>query len=342
MRESVYDLLNDMDHQPKEYEVSNVSAIDVKKWKKAFASRRRPSFKRWTRYAAAAAVLCAVMAGTAVGPLRYSVYAGMKAVVYDLSQALGISKDLELYKTVVGKEISKGGYTVTLNEVVMDEESMYVSYTLTVPEAIETDEDMVKYHDDMMIFVNGQMLPASMSGGMGKADDYNLVSDSKIELPDIDTSKDLDIEIQYSVNDVKIGTFSFTASGEELALDTLTVPLDETVTLPDGSKVTFERYTSNAMGQSIYFTKTSDSYDYDLVLKGEDDLGNPVEFFVRHSEQKEGRMEVQAIDNGYVSDQASAITLTPYAMEMPETSGQMSSDYEPVGEAFTIRISGQE
>ena len=36
MRESVYDLLNDMDHQPKEYEVSNVSAIDVKKVEKGF------------------------------------------------------------------------------------------------------------------------------------------------------------------------------------------------------------------------------------------------------------------------------------------------------------------
>lgn len=341
MRESVYDLLNEMDHQPKEYKVSDVSAIDVKKWKKAFASRRRPLSKRWTKYAAAA-VLCAVVAGTAIGPQRYSVYAGVKAVVYDLSQALGISKDLEPYKTVVGKAISKDGYTVTLNEVVMAEESMYVSYTLTVPEAIETDEDMVKYHDDMTIFVNGQMLPASMSGGMGKADDYNLVSDSKLELPNIDTSKELDIEIQYSVNDVKIGTFGFTASGEELALDTLTVPLGETFTLPDGSRVTFERYTSNAMGQSIYFTKTSDHYDYDFVLKGEDDLGNPVEFFVRHSEQKEGRMEVQAIDNGYVSDQASSITLTPYAVKMPETSGKMSTDYEPVGEAFTIQISGQE
>ena len=140
MRESVYDLLNEMDHQPKEYEVSNVSAIDVKKWKKAFASRRRPSSKRWTRYAAAAAVLCAVMAGTAVGPLRYSVYAGVKAVVYDLSQALGISKDLEPYKTVVGSTISKEGYSVTLNEVVLDEESMHIAYTLTVPEKMETTE----------------------------------------------------------------------------------------------------------------------------------------------------------------------------------------------------------
>ena len=55
-----------------------------------------------------------------------------------------------------------------------------------------------------------------------------------------------------------------------------------------------------------------------------------------------GRMEVEPIDNGYVSDQASSLTLTPYAAKMPDTSGEMNSDYEPVGEAFTIQISGQE
>lgn len=96
------------------------------------------------------------------------------------------------------------------------------------------------------------------------------------------------------------------------------------------------------MGQSIYFTKTSSSYDYDFMLKGKDDLGNPVEFFVRYSEREEGRMEVEPINNGYVSDQASSLTLTPYAAKMPEDSGKMSSDYEPVGETFTIPISGNE
>lgn len=133
MRESVYDLLNDMDHQPKEYTAENVSEKDIKKWKKAFVAKRHFPAKKWIKYAAAAAVLCAVAAGTVMGPVRHNVYAGVKAVAYDLSQALGISEDLEPYKTVVGSTISGGGYSVTLNEVVLDEESMYITYTLTVP-----------------------------------------------------------------------------------------------------------------------------------------------------------------------------------------------------------------
>ena len=57
MRESVYDLLNDMDHQPKEYTAEKVSKKDIRKWKKAFDAKRHSPAKRWIKYAAAAAVL---------------------------------------------------------------------------------------------------------------------------------------------------------------------------------------------------------------------------------------------------------------------------------------------
>ena len=137
---------------------------------------------------------------------------------------------------------------------------------------METEEDEISYHDDMIVYINGTMISLAGSGGTVKADDYNLVSDWKKELSDIDTTQDIDMKIQCSVNGEEIGTFSFTVSGEKLALDTLTVPVDQKVTLPDGSQVTFKRYTSNAMGQNVYFTKTSDDYDYDLMLKGEADL----------------------------------------------------------------------
>lgn len=341
MKDSVYEFLNDMDNEPGNYQVSDVSGADVRRWKKAFARKKHPASGKWGKYAAAAAVFCLVIAGTAVGPVRQSVYAGMKVVTYNLAQMMGISKDLEPYKTVVGTTVSKHGYSVTLNEVVLDEESMYVTYTLTVPEKMETVEDEMSYHEYMDIYINGRMASLARSGGTIKADDYNLVSDCKIEIPDIDTAQNLDLEMRYSVNGEEIGEFNFTASGEELALDTLTVPVDETAVLPDGSRVTFEKYTSNAMGQCIYFTKTSKDYDYDLKLKGEDNLGNPVEFTVRYSEQNQGRMEVETIDNGFVNDEAESVTLTPYAVKMPEISGKMSSDYEQIGEAFTIQINGQ-
>lgn len=352
MNHSVYDMLNEMDNRPGNGGSFEASPEEVRTWMKEFgrrkrytdkkrgASGRKSASRRWGIYTAAAAALAfVIVAGGVFTPAGQFVYAGVKAVTYDLSELLGISKDLDPYRTVVGQSVSDHGFTVTLNDVVLDEGRLYISDAVTVPERLESDESLMDYAEDVTVFINGRMVSMAASGGSRRADDYNIVSDWTIEVPDVDTEQELDMEIQYSVNGDKVGSFEFTASGEELALDTLTVPLDETVTLPDGTEVRLTRYTSNAMGQNIYFEKNSGKYSYDLRLEGEDNLGNPVAFFVSFSEKTEGRMEVETIDNGYVSDDAQSLTLTPYAAKMPEESGKMNSDYEQVGEPFTIMIS---
>lgn len=95
---------------------------------------------------------------------------------------------------------------------------------------------------------------------------------------------------------------AFSASGKELALDTKTLELKETIPLPDGTEITLQKYASNSMGQKIYFTTTSDKYTYDVILQGTDDLGNPVEFLIRHMSDGQGRMEVSTITNGYIHE----------------------------------------
>lgn len=90
------------------------------------------------------------------------------------------------------------------------------------------------------------------------------------------------------------------------------------------------------MGQKIYFKFTTERMDYDIVLKGTDNLGNPVEFSLRTVNDHIGCMEVDTLKNGYIRDEAESLTLTPYIAKMPEESGQMSSDFQPVGESFTV------
>ena len=88
-----------------------------------------------------------------------------------------------------------------------------------------------------MVFINGKMASSGASGGIEQADDYNLVSTMEIDLPDIDTSGTVDMEIRYWVEDKEIGTISFTASGAELLADTVTIPLNEVITLPDDQHI---------------------------------------------------------------------------------------------------------
>lgn len=342
MKNSVYDLLNDIQSSPEIYPAAPVTQEDMRNWKKAFDAKRRAGAgskkHHWKKYAAVAAAAALLIGAGSLPATRITAYAAIKSVTYDLGQLLGISKDLDPYTTVVGQSVSEDGITVTLNEVILDENMMYITDTVTVPETLDTPEKQMEYMADATVFINGKMASYGASGSVGQADEHNLVSNMEIDLPDIDTSGTLDIEIQYSVNNSRIGTIAFTSSGEELLTDTVTIPLDQVITLPDDTEITLERYTTSNVGQKIFFTASSDKVNYDFILKGEDNLGNPVEFLIRSIQKGQGRMEVSTIHNGYVNGQAESLTLTPYAVKFPETSGKMSNDYQPGGESFTIQL----
>lgn len=336
MKDDIYTLLNEMDNSPDSYQDTIPAREELKKWKKAFANKTSSS-RKWSKYAAAAAI-CLCILGTALGPTRHIVYAQVKAVTYDLAQLLGIQKNLTPYQTIVGQSVSKDGITVTLNDVILDGETLLVSYTTTVPDSIADPATQSDYFTDAFIFINGKSIATAASGGIEAVDEHNLVSCLEIEVPGIDFSNEQDMEIAFTTNNKKIGNLEFSVSGEELSADTETVDLNQSITLPDGTELTFTKYTSSRVNQKIYFETPSKEYNYDIMLKGEDNLGNPVEFLVRYVDSGKGRMEVSTIHNGYINENAKSLTLTPYAVKMPEKSGKISSDFQSMGNAFTIEL----
>ena len=148
MKESIYDLLNDIDSSPESYPAAQATQEDVKNWKKAFDKKRISSYSdrkttgkhRWRKYAAAAAAAVVLIGAGSLPSVRITAYAAVKSVTYNLGQLLGISADLSPYTTVVGESVSKDGFTVTLNEVILDENMMYITDTVTTSEKIDTVE----------------------------------------------------------------------------------------------------------------------------------------------------------------------------------------------------------
>src|SRR5699024_9791583 len=142
MKESIYDLLNDIDSSPESYPAAQATQEDVKNWKKTFDKKRISSYSdrkttgkhRWRKYAAAAAAAVVLIGAGSLPSVRITAYAAVKSVTYNLGQLLGISADLSPYTTVVGESVSKDGFTVTLNEVILDENMMYITDTLTTSE----------------------------------------------------------------------------------------------------------------------------------------------------------------------------------------------------------------
>ena len=51
-----------------------------------------------------------------------------------------------------------------------------------------------------------------------------------------------------------------------------------------------------------------------------------------------GRMNISTIDNGNLSDEATELQLTPYAVKFPEQSGRLSNDFKQAGDEFVINI----
>lgn len=341
MSSNIYELLNDVKTDMGNYKIKETNDMENKRWKKAAAKNimgTGKKKKRWKPIAAvcAAAVVLAVGVGSA--PLHYVVQAAVKSISYDIASILGIKKNLEPYKTVVGKSVTANGITVTLNEVILNEDEIVVSSTREYDEKI-TDEN--KSIIGVHVYINGKSVSDGASGGEKQEGDRTIVSISECDISkDVDLSQTLDFEIQFVDYDNmgKTWDFEFSSSGEELAQSTNTVELDETFTLEDGTEVYLNKMTDNALGQKIYFSTSTGECDYDLVLKGFDDCGNAVEFTLSRWSDGVGRLNISTIQNGNLRDEAAELYLTPYAVKFPEQSGRLSNDFKQAGEEFTIHF----
>ena len=223
----------------------------MKKWKKQFSSRR-VSHRSHKKYVAAA-VVCILGGSLLFPPTQFMAYAGMKTVTYNLSQFLGIQKDLSPYRTVLGESITKDGYTVTLNEVILDENILYVSDTFTLP---QKDELLLK-HNLLLLQMLTSLLMVKWFPGVPAAKrnlqmTITLFLTEELLSDNLDSSQNLDIELGYSMYGQSFGSFSFAATGKDLMASTYTTSLDTKIMLPDNTSIHFYKYSSNTMEHRIW------------------------------------------------------------------------------------------
>ena len=76
---SIYDLLNNMDNEPQSYSPLDITPGELNAWKKSFTAKRTATSSRkessadrhsaspsWKKFAAAAAIVCLVLAGSSM------------------------------------------------------------------------------------------------------------------------------------------------------------------------------------------------------------------------------------------------------------------------------------
>jgi len=317
-----------------------VSAVVKKKVLESFSQIRNEKKSRvnvrFVKIASAVSLIALIL----VGSFSSAVYAGFKAISYNISTALGISGELKPYTTVINQSVLDDNVTITLNEVILSGNELIVSTTETYAEKL-AENGYSEYSAE--VYVNGRRVSYAASGGSTQIDDYNIESVMTYLLEDIGFAQDLDMELIFSdgnginfVNNSDL-KFAFNTSGAELAVDTTDIEIDQTFTFEDGHQITAYRYTRSPLLDKIMI-KRDEGFNYDLILKGEDNLGNPVSFSLSSSNDENMILKEDAVSGNNVSTEAKSLTLTLYAVKFPEQSGKLSNDFQQVGESFTIDI----
>ncbi|WP_129595785.1 DUF4179 domain-containing protein [Anaerophilus nitritogenes] len=342
MEKNIYNLFNDINIDFNEYDEKALTDIERKNLKKTFKKSIRKKNYSYKKYIATALIgLLAI--GFLGNNVEGTVWAHMHRIAYDIAGFLRIEKNLDEYKTVLNQSITKKGVTIKLNEVILDHNELVVSNTISTDEKLNDNFT----NADGTVYINGRIASYGAGGAAEKIDDHTIQEVMAYTLTDDDIKGDLNIKIVFSgvtVNgDTKSGdwVFEFKTNGDELALDTQEILLNHTFTLPNHQKVCLEKYTSNHLGQKIYYKKdkkNSNDADYDMIVKGHDDLGNEVSFYLSSESDGHGIFKLTNIDEN-LNENAKILTLTPYAVKFPEKSGRLSNDFKKVGDTFTINLS---
>ena len=271
-----------------------------------------------------------------------------------LSTLLGTKEDLSPYSTVVGKSISKNGITITLNEVILDGHSLIISYKTKIKDSSVLKKSNIKTIAELPIDIDltiaGQPIVESVGICSTPVDKLTSISEGEIQLNDSSIlSEKTDFMINFSTLDksnTSIGKLKFAASGKELNAKTTNVALNHSFTLPNKTKITLKNYRSNVVNQQISFTisRNNTGLSGDVILKGKDDLGNPVEFYLDTADETNGTFTVDRM-TGYISPKATCLTLTPYYNDFPQSSSvnrteaMAESTEETVTESTEIKVS---
>ena len=359
MSKDFYLLFNDMEQNVEEYEEIPVTNEDIRRWKKSFIKNRNNIRSAYPvkRMVAAACAIFAIM--LAVGPFKDYTSAAIEHVSYTLSEALGFDYDISSYETIVGKSITKDGYTITLESVILDGSKLYLTYTERFPEklvGVNKIEAANEVTTNLSGTINGTNHEISGGGTYRPVDDYTRLAIMDMDFEkSVDVSKPVRIKLSYEVWKDNNGKSKkviddidmvFVADGSQLALETEEMPLDYTYEFPDGSSVHFTRLETNPVSRKLFFIeKNAHDSGYMWELRMHDDFGNYIWNISRGSSannkgELEGCISYTAGDADMIDEDATQIICEMWGGYLNANPGEsVEGEYmEQIGESFVIPI----
>ena len=345
MEEKMYELLNDMDQHLNRYKEEEISKTEVKKVMRAFRKRRyegegrRAVTRKNVRIAAAFLILFGV------GVFTYNpVSAQVNMIAYHIRDYLGIKTDVSSYTTAINKVVSRDGIAVSLDEVIIDEKSMHIIYSvkyLNVSDGkpLEDSEPVI----DSEPYIDGRFCFGGCHGEVSKGKAGEDIYSLEIRLDDVDTAKEGHYKIVFR-NDKgkKIGAVSFIASGKELLDVRKRTSVNHNLTLENGIVLKLDELVSSPVQYRVNVSLASgksEEMKYDVTLKGHDNLGRKMEFYMSDWDDEAGTLILfYTGDENVDMTGVTSFVVVPYVQEFPEESGCMDTEIKQAGEEFTITV----
>lgn len=289
-----------------------------------------------------AAAVCLVLLGGMLAIFHEEVHAAISHISYSLSTALGLENDLTQYTEVVNTSVSDKGYVVTLQEAIAAPEKLAISYTVQR----EDGQPFMDYLSlNAALYVNGSRIYDSAGGQAGFLDDEKKIlgCETSYDILGIDLSSENTYELRFTASlDSYAGEdigghwdFKFKADGTELFANTKHMALGNEFTLPNGASIILDTFSDNELEQRITFHTSGTFGRYDVMLTATDEQGRIAEFYIsRFGDGKGYMLNSQYIENGRVLEDAKTVTVTAFAVELPENDGKIPDDYVQLGEPF--------
>ena len=267
-------------------------------------------------------------------------------IITDLNEIMGepFAKrdDLNDYKASIGTSVSDGGYTITINEALVNENELIVSST------IKSDNGPILGEMNFYptILINNKELSYDSDESLERKDNSTINSISTYRFNE-NFIGDINVEIQYKpfntsenseVNKIEgIWNFAFDINADALRETSTVVEVDKAVTLDTGITTEFKEFKSNAFSTLIKTSVTGDISKFEVKLIGLDDLGNKYEFIVDKlflDEHFNGTV-VFALntENSKMSIDATTLTFYPYLRDFDS-----NKDFTRIDEQISINL----
>lgn len=298
---SIIKELNDVKLDLSEFEELPLSEYEEKRILKDVHNKIHPKKqkKKWIGVGVAVVAACVLSVTLTIDK---GIIANMPFVGEPIEKYINQNENLNYssYKTAIGETAENSRGKLTLNEVMLDDQRILLSATFEPADGINFD---YQTYIQPTVKVNGQEYTVTTGGQSIELNDSMFTIYNDIDLIDVITSEDVNIEISYDtwryhLDDEEVieqpWTFNVQVSQDNLLAEKTVFEMNKTIKLNNGEIVTIEKVVTTPISTTVYYDLSqSKSEDIIFDIQSEEGLQSAYEKYPMTSSRSN--------DLGYVS-----------------------------------------